>query len=107
VPGHVCQVNGDCKRYLEIWNLVFMQYNRINETTFEPLPATHVDTGMGLDRIVAIMQGVDSNYRTDLFSPMMDKIRELSAYTPEEMNANFTPFQSGGGSYSCGDISDW
>lgn len=93
VPGHVCRVNGDCKRYLEIWNLVFMQYNRINETTFEPLPATHVDTGMGLDRIVAIMQGVDSNYRTDLFSPMMEKIRELSGYTTEEMNANFTPFR--------------
>jgi len=93
VPGHVCQVNGDCKRYLEIWNLVFMQYNRINETTFEPLPATHVDTGMGLDRIVAIMQGVDSNYRTDLFSPMMEKIRELAGYTTEKMNANFTPFR--------------
>jgi alanyl-tRNA synthetase len=93
VPGHVCRVNGDCKRYLEIWNLVFMQYNRINETTFEPLPATHVDTGMGLDRIVAIMQGVDSNYRTDLFSPLMEKIREISGYTTEEMNANFTPFR--------------
>ena len=93
VPGHVCRVNGDCKRFLEIWNLVFMQYNRTNETTFEPLPATHVDTGMGLDRIVAIIQGVDSNYRTDLFSPMMEKIRELSRYSTDEMNANFTPFR--------------
>ncbi len=93
VPGHVCRVNGDCKRFLEIWNLVFMQYNRTGETTFLPLPARHVDTGMGFDRIVSIIQGVDSNYRTDLFRPMMEKIRELAGYTTEQMNANFTPFR--------------
>ncbi|MEN6570477.1 MAG: alanine--tRNA ligase [Anaerolineaceae bacterium] len=93
VPGHVCRVNGDCTRYLEIWNLVFMQYNRTSETNFLPLPATHVDTGMGLDRIVAIIQGKDSNYRTDMFSPMMEKIRELSRFSTDEMNANFTPFR--------------
>jgi alanyl-tRNA synthetase len=93
VPGHVCRVNGDCKRFLEIWNLVFMQYNRTSETNFEPLPATHVDTGMGFERIVAIIQGVDSNYRTDLFSPLMEKIRELAHFSEAEMNANFTPFR--------------
>lgn len=93
VPGHVCRVNGDCKRYLEIWNLVFMQYNRINQNQFDPLPATHVDTGMGFERIVSIMQGVNSNYRTDLFSPLMDKIRELSKTSVEEMDANFTPYR--------------
>lgn len=93
VPGHVCRVNGDCKRYLEIWNLVFMQYNRMNQTQFDPLPATHVDTGMGFERIVSIMQGVNSNYRTDLFSPLMDKIRELSKTSVEEMDANFTPYR--------------
>ena len=93
VPGHVCRVNGDCKRYLEIWNLVFMQYNRINQTQFDPLPATHVDTGMGFERIVSIIQNVDSNYRTDLFTPLMDKIRELNHTTIAEMNANFTPYR--------------
>ena len=54
-PGHVCKVNGDCKRYLEFWNLVFIQYNRIDANTLEPLPARHVDTGLGLDRIVALI----------------------------------------------------
>ena len=93
VPGHVCRVNGDCKRYLEIWNLVFMQYNRINQTQFDPLPATHVDTGMGFERIVSIMQNVNSNYRTDLFTPIMDKIRELNHTSVAEMDANFTPYR--------------
>ncbi len=93
VAGHVCRVNGDCARFLEIWNLVFMQYKRINQTVFEPLPATHVDTGMGLDRIVSILQNTNSNYRTDLFSPMMDRIRELAGTTTDEMNANFTPYR--------------
>jgi alanyl-tRNA synthetase len=93
VPGHVCAVNGDCKRYLEIWNLVFMQYNRLGATQFDALPATHVDTGMGFERIVSIMQKVDSNYRTDLFTPLMDKIRELNHTTVAEMDANFTPYR--------------
>ncbi len=93
VPGHVCRVNGDCARFLEIWNLVFIQYNRTSETNFAPLPARHVDTGMGFDRIVSIIQQVDSNYRTDLFSPMMEKIRELSGFSTDEMNADFTPFR--------------
>lgn len=93
VPGHVCRVNGDCARYLEIWNLVFIQYNRLDQTRFDPLPARHVDTGMGLDRIVAIIQDVDSNYRTDLFSPMMDKICELAGKSKAEMDADFTPYR--------------
>jgi alanyl-tRNA synthetase len=93
VPGHVCGVNGDCHRFLEIWNLVFMQYNRVSQTRFDPLPATHVDTGMGFDRIVSIMQHVYSNYRTDLFSPMMDAIRKVAGTSLEEMNANFTPYR--------------
>ncbi|HOV07464.1 MAG TPA: alanine--tRNA ligase-related protein, partial [Anaerolineaceae bacterium] len=92
-PGHVCRVNGDCARFLEIWNLVFIQYNRVSETQFDPLPAKHVDTGMGLDRIVAILQDVNSNYRTDLFSPMINKIRELAGASETEMNENFTPYR--------------
>jgi alanyl-tRNA synthetase len=92
-PGHVCRVNGDCARYLEIWNLVFIQYNHVSVDRFDPLPAKHVDTGMGLDRIVAILQDVDSNYRTDMFSPMMDQIRDLAGSAVEEMNDNFTPYR--------------
>ena len=92
-PDHVCRVNGDCTRFLEIWNLVFIQYNRVNQTQFDPLPANHVDTGMGFDRIVSILQKVDSNYRTDLFSPLMDKLRELTGDTVAEMDANFTPYR--------------
>lgn len=93
VPGHVCRVNGDCKRYLEIWNLVFMQYNRINQTRFDPLPHCHVDTGMGFDRIVSILQNVNSNYRIDQFFPMIEKIQELAGQTTEQVNANFTPYR--------------
>jgi len=93
VTGHVCRVNGDCARFLEVWNLVFIQYNRVSADRFEPLPAKHVDTGMGFDRIVSIIQDVNSNYRTDLFIPMMDKLRELSGKTSEEMDENFTPYR--------------
>ncbi len=93
VPGHVCRVNGDCKRYLEIWNLVFMQYNRINQTRFDPLAHRHVDTGMGFERIVSILQNVNSNYRTDQFFPMIEKIQELAGQTTEQVNANFTPYR--------------
>ena len=93
VPGHVCRVNGDCIRYMELWNLVFIQYNRLNADTLEPLPARHVDTGMGFDRIVSVIQNVPSNYRTDLFSPMMEKIRELAGQTAEQQNENITPYR--------------
>lgn len=93
VPGHVCQVNGDCKRYLELWNLVFIQYNRLSPTELAPLPAKHVDTGMGLERIVAVLQTVPSNYKTDLFWPLMEKVRELTGQTPQQMEENLTPYR--------------
>ncbi len=93
IPGHKCTVNGDCKRYLEIWNLVFIQYNRVNQTQFDPLPHKHVDTGMGFDRIVSILQNVDSNYRTDQFFPMIEKIQDLAGQTRDQVNANFTPYR--------------
>ncbi len=93
VPGHVCQVNGDCTRFLELWNLVFMQYNRTGPTTLEPLPATHVDTGMGFERIVSVLQDVNSNYRTDLLWPLIQTTQELAGQSDAERQANFTPYR--------------
>lgn len=93
VPGHSCSVNGDCKRFLELWNLVFIQYNRLSATQLEPLPAKHVDTGMGLERIVSVLQNVDSNYKTDLFTPMMDTVQRLTGNSDEERLANITPYR--------------
>jgi alanyl-tRNA synthetase len=80
VEGHVCAVNGDCARYIEIWNLVFIQYNRVPGGKLEPLPAKHVDTGMGFERLVALVNGKFSNYDTDLFIPIFDEISNISGY---------------------------
>jgi alanyl-tRNA synthetase len=90
---HDCAVNGDCTRYLELWNLVFIQYNRLDKTRLEPLPATHVDTGMGFERIVSVLQDVDSNYRTDLLWPLIETTRGITEHSDEEIEANFTPYR--------------
>ncbi len=79
-PDQVCAVNGDCGRFVEIWNLVFIQYDRGTDGVLTPLPACHVDTGMGLERVLSILQGVDSNYETDVFQPLMNHIGELSEH---------------------------
>lgn len=93
VPGHVCRVNGDCTRFLELWNLVFMQYNRLGPETLEPLPSKHVDTGMGFERIVSVLQDADSNYRTDLFSRSLTVLRSLTGHSEAQMLADFTPYR--------------
>ncbi len=90
---HRCSVNGDCKRFLELWNLVFIQYNRTDPITFLPLPARHVDTGMGFERIVSVLQGKNSNYRTDLLWPLIVKTQELTGQSDEEVDTNFTPYR--------------
>ena len=75
---HVCQVNGECARYIELWNLVFIQSERCSDGSLKPLPATHVDTGAGLERLTAYKQGVNSIYDTDLFVPIIKKIEALT-----------------------------
>ena len=76
---HECAVNLEgCWRFVELWNLVFMQYQRFADGHLEELTAQHVDTGMGLERICRVLQEVDSNYSTDLFVPIMDKISEVT-----------------------------
>jgi alanyl-tRNA synthetase len=85
--GHTdCKFPCDCGRYVEIWNLVFMQFNRDATGKLTPLPKPCVDTGMGLERTAAVLQGVISNYDTDLFVPLMKRAAELCGvdFTREE-----------------------
>ena len=74
-----CAIGCDCDRYLELWNLVFMQYYRDETGKMTPLPKPSIDTGMGLERVAAVMQGKHNNYDSDLFSGLISKIAGLSA----------------------------
>jgi alanyl-tRNA synthetase len=71
-------VNKDHPKVMEVWNLVFIQFNRQPNGELEKLPAQHVDTGMGFERMCAVLQQKDSNYDTDLFTPLLDKIAEFA-----------------------------
>ncbi len=92
VPGHTCKVNGNCSRFIELWNLVFIQYNRDEKGELTTLPSKHVDTGLGLERAVAVLQNKNSNYMTDLFTPIFQHISEITGRSWEDKN-NITSFR--------------
>jgi len=93
--GTDCGVNGGCGRFIEIWNLVFIQYNRLEDGTLEKLPKRHVDTGLGFERLVEVMRLRDeliagkallfSNYNTELFTPIFEVLRDITGipYAPD------------------------
>ena len=86
-------VNKD-DEYLEIWNLVFMQYDAKADGTLVPLPAPSVDTGGGLERFASILQGKDNNYDTDAFVPIMDRIQQLAGQSDAERQANLYRYRA-------------
>lgn len=71
-------VNAGTERVIELWNLVFMTFNRTSPSSFSPLPTSVIDTGMGLERLVTVLNHLDSNYSTDLFSPIFERIHSLA-----------------------------
>ncbi|MDH5714438.1 MAG: alanine--tRNA ligase, partial [Candidatus Aminicenantes bacterium] len=72
-----CGIECDCDRFFELWNLVFMQYNRDEKGELSPLPSPCIDTGMGLERLATLLQGAKSNYENDLFQPIVERLLEL------------------------------
>ncbi|WP_258359926.1 alanine--tRNA ligase [Moorella sulfitireducens (nom. illeg.)] len=97
-PEHACRATQcalgvcDCDRWLEIWNLVFMQYERDNDGNLTPLPRPSIDTGMGLERMASILQGVNSNFDTDLLQPLIKAMEALSGRSYDRGEAGF-PFR--------------
>ncbi|MGH2417607.1 MAG: alanine--tRNA ligase [Candidatus Limnocylindria bacterium] len=89
IPDH----SETCPRWLEIWNLVFMELDRAADGTLTPLPFKSVDTGMGLERMASALQGVDSNFRTDLFAPIIDRLAEFIGHDPETVESERFSYQ--------------
>ena len=79
-----CNPSCDCGKYIEIWNNVFMQYNKKDDGTYEPLAQKNVDTGMGLERMLFLLQGKNNVFETELFLPIIDKVRSLSLEPNDE-----------------------
>ncbi len=95
VPGHKCGINNGCSRFIELWNLVFIQYNRNEEGKLSALNARYIDTGAGLERIAAVLQNKKSNYDTDLFMPIINSIADITGhkYNFELHNKTDTAFR--------------
>lgn len=81
------------QRFVELWNLVFIQYNRKGPDQLDPLPQRHVDTGMGFERMVAVLQDTGSNYKTDLFLPILKATQALTGDSDRERDENITPYR--------------
>jgi len=85
--------NDDYPNYVEVWNLVFMQYDAQPDGTLVPLPKPSVDTGMGMERLVRVIQGVESNYETDLFVPVLARVQELLGDSDEQRRASYVGYR--------------
>ncbi|MCL6553844.1 MAG: alanine--tRNA ligase, partial [Firmicutes bacterium] len=92
-PDCSVALDNDCGRWLEIWNLVFMQFNQASDGTRTPLPRPGVDTGMGLERIAAVVQDAPTNYDTDLFAPVRDRVQRLLGHTDAQRRAAIVPYR--------------
>ncbi len=99
IDGIIPALQADSDRFLELWNLVFMQFNRLQPDPDhtgqwdEPLPAPGVDTGLGLERIVSVLQDKQANYETDLFMPIIRRVQEMTGHTDAERDANIVPYR--------------
>ena len=89
IPDH----SEHCPRWLEVWNLVFMEYDRASDGVLTPLPFKSVDTGLGLERVTSVVQGVPSNYGTDLFSPVIERLAEVIGHDPEKVESERFSYQ--------------